>query len=403
MEDFGEMMRNELQRNGFTLRAACREMRRDTSMPSRVMNGKQPPSLGLAEDLDKLLGTSRFVKAYKASKRPRRAARAKSTERGLDPMFRRELFRLAGAAGVLAIAPLGASSSSDTFSQLGDYAAVGRHLWKVYGRVETKADVLPSVAEHLQSLHDALSTTPDPRLVALHSEVLQLLGEVFFDAGHSDDAISAYLMAASAAKEADDFDRWACALARYSLVLNSEQRWSDSRNLLTAAERVAARGDSALPTKQWVASVQAEVAAAEGDASAAERAWDTASTVLDLPAPVGNGGWLRFTGDRLPEQRASGYLTLGQYDQAEAELSIALNGSASPRRTAAVLTDQARLAVRQRAYEAALEPARQAVDIATRTSSRYVFGKLQGLQAELPDDDPNTSELAEMLSNAMER
>jgi tetratricopeptide (TPR) repeat protein len=281
------------------------------------------------------------------------------------------------------------------FPQLsGGYAAVSSHLWRWYGQLETKADVLPAVAEHLQSLYEALSASSNPGLCAVHSETLQLSGEVLFDAGHHDDAISSYALAASAAKEARDYDRWATALVRWSLVLNAEERWTDSRELLTAAAAVAAQGDSRLPTRQWVASVRAEVAAAEGDASEAERALDAASTVLELTSP---GGWLRYSADRLPEQRASAYLALGLYRKAEAELDKALQATLTPRRAAAILIDQARLRVRQGAAEAAREPVEAAAEIASRTKSDYVLGKLVQLQVEL-DNEPNTAELVELLS-----
>lgn len=63
MEDFGELMRTELARHGYSLRAACRAMFRDPAYPSRVMAGKQPPSADLAADLDRLLGTAKFTAA----------------------------------------------------------------------------------------------------------------------------------------------------------------------------------------------------------------------------------------------------------------------------------------------------------------------------------------------------
>ena len=163
--------------------------------------------------------------------------------------------------------------------------------------------------------------------------------------------------------------------------------------MLEAAERVAAQGDSQLPTRAWVASVQAEVAAAQGDASEAERALDQARTVLELSAP---GGWLRFTGDRLPEQRASAYITLGRYDQAEAELDIALGASVSPRRSAAILTDRTRLAVHRRDYEAAASHIQAVLELATRTRSGYVLGKLSRLETDLRRS--GATGLAETLS-----
>jgi tetratricopeptide (TPR) repeat protein len=405
--DFGAMMREQLRANGWTLRAACKAMSRDQAYPSRVMNGHEPPSQELARDLDRLCRTTKFTKAYRALKRARTAAETAPPGGRVDPMLRREILRLAGASAVSALAwgSAPAQPSGATELQVTDHKAIGTHLWRLYGRLEAKSEILPSVAEHLQGLQETISAGAHQEsmrlLCSLNSEALQLAGEVFFDGGAYDDAVNVHLLAASAAKEADEYDRWACALTRYALVLNTEKRWKDSRNLLEAAEQVALRGDSQLPTRQWVASVQAEVAAATGERSEVERALDRASTVLDLTAPVGNGGWLRFTGDRLPEQRASAYLSLGLYDRAEQELSIALSASLTPRRSAAILIDRARLALHQRAPETAREHVEAAAEIAARTGSTYVAGKLAQLHAELiAADDPSTVELTEALSEA---
>lgn len=166
-----------------------------------------------------------------------------------------------------------------------------------------------AVADHLQSLRRALhGRIPERdlmRICAIQSETLQLAGEILFDAGPFNDASQTYMLAASAAKEAKAFDQWACALTRYSLVCIGEQRWSEAKQLLDKTGVVAARGGSTQPTRQWVSSVQAEIAAAEGDVVNCRGALDSAETVADLPGPIGNGGWLRFYGTRLPEQRAS--------------------------------------------------------------------------------------------------
>lgn len=90
MEDFGELMRSELQNHGYTLRAACKAMHRDPAYPSRVMNGAKP-SPGLAEDLDRLLGTSKFTEAL--------ARQADPAPDG-DSIAALELARLAGTSEV---------------------------------------------------------------------------------------------------------------------------------------------------------------------------------------------------------------------------------------------------------------------------------------------------------------
>lgn len=65
VDDFGELMRAELARHGFTLRAAAAAMHRDPAYVSRVRSGRQAPSEALARDLDGLLGTSKFTDVVK--------------------------------------------------------------------------------------------------------------------------------------------------------------------------------------------------------------------------------------------------------------------------------------------------------------------------------------------------
>lgn len=66
---------------------------------------------------------------------------------------------------------------------------------------------------------------------------------------------------------------WACALVRHAYVDLYERRYTDATGTLSAAEKVARRGDSSLSTRYWVTSVQAEAYAGLGNLSACERAW----------------------------------------------------------------------------------------------------------------------------------
>ncbi|MFD8380632.1 tetratricopeptide repeat protein [Streptomyces sp. NPDC059679] len=121
---------------------------------------------------------------------------------------------------------------------------------------------------------------------------------------------------------------------------------------LSAAEKVARRGDHTLSTRHWVAAVQAEAYAGLGDLPACERALDTAEEVRRLPSPGHNNGWLRFDGSRLAEERGARYLQLGRLDLAEETLQEALRQvtmvqGQSYRRRAAVLTDLASIGAKR--------------------------------------------------------
>lgn len=308
-----------------------------------------------------------------------------STREGIDPMLRRSLLRLAVTSSAL-MATTALARPADG-QAIADLEAVGSHLWRVYGRTEAKATLMPAVADYLQALHDSLASHAKSadarRLCELHSEALQLSGEIQFDAGLFDDAASTYALAASAAREASAYDLWASALTRYALIGVTEHRWDESLEVLDAAARVAARGDSLKPTRQWVASVQAEAAAGIGDDLECQRALERASGVMALSGPVGNGGWLRFDGARLPEQRASCLVALGHFDQAEAELTAALRQTTTPRRTAAIRCDQARIALFQHDYDTANYHIEATSRLASRTGSSYITAKLTTLGAEM--------------------
>ncbi|MFD4571779.1 hypothetical protein ACFWNK_11145 [Streptomyces sp. NPDC058417] len=154
--------------------------------------------------------------------------------------------------------------------------------------------------------------------------------------------------------------------------------------MLGAAERLARRGDSGLATRHWVASVQAEASAGLGDVDACERAMDRAETVRGLTAQSAGGGWLRFDGARLTEERGSRYVQLGRLDRAEHVLTEALRQPAlapgqSYRRRGAVLTDLAAIGARRRDVEQAVAYGREAVDMARASGSGYVARRLRAL------------------------
>lgn len=67
-----------------------------------------------------------------------------------------------------------------------------------------------------------------------------------------------------------------------------------------------------------------------------------------------NGGWLRFDGSRLAEERGACYLQLGRPDLAEEALTAALAQPLSLRRRAAVLSDLAVLGAHRHHRIAAL-------------------------------------------------
>ncbi|MFH9074346.1 helix-turn-helix transcriptional regulator [Streptomyces alboflavus] len=307
-----------------------------------------------------------------------------------DEMIRREFLRILSVSGVLTGLPLDEAEALADGVRRGapaDFARMNGHLWQVYQLARSKGAVYPIVRDQLTALNEALAagTQGNSRpLLNAAADLFQLAGEVSFDANRCTDAAAAYSLAASVGKDARAYDLWACALVRHAYVDMSELRYQEAAHILKAAERVAERGDSGLATRYWVASVQAEAHAGVGDLAACERALDQAEKVQDLTAGCANGGWLRFDGNRLIEERGARYVQLGRLDSAEATLKRALTQTAlatglSYRRRGAVLTDLAAIGAKRNDPEQLVSYGREALDLARASASGYVARRLQAL------------------------
>ncbi|MGY1436493.1 helix-turn-helix transcriptional regulator [Streptomyces reniochalinae] len=324
---------------------------------------------------------------------------------GDDDMIRREFLRAIAVAGALA-----AVSAEDAGALADDTAredAVGHlrmneHLWQVYQLARSKRTVQPVVTEQLAALNESLAmrSARQGRLYVAAGDLFQLAGELAFDGNRHTDAAASYSLAASASKEAGAFDLWACALIRHAYVEMAGGQYREAVELLSVSEAVAKRGDSSLSTRQWVAAVQAEAHAGLGDLERCERALDEAEKVLDLGTHAHNGGWLRFDGSRLAEERGARYVQLGRLDKAEAALTNALSQEAlapghSFRRRGVVLADLAAIGAKRNDREQIVAYGTEALRLARQTSSGYVARRLQGLQAEIGSlaDDHRVAEL----------
>ncbi|MFG2650976.1 multiprotein-bridging factor 1 family protein [Streptomyces sp. NPDC048436] len=324
---------------------------------------------------------------------------------GDDDMIRRDFLRVIAVAGALA------ALSAEEVDALADDAAredavgylrMNEHLWQVYQLARSKRSVQPVVSDQLFALNESLADCPDhlgPLCVAA-GDLFQLAGELAFDGNRHTDAAASYALAASASKEAGAFDLWACALIRHAYVEMAGGHYREAVGLLSVAERVAKRGDSSLSTRQWVAAVQAEAHAGLGHPAECERALDEAEKVLNLGAHAHNGGWLRFDGSRLAEERGARYVQLGQLGKAEAALTSALQQGAlakgqSFRRRGVVLADLAAIGAKRHDPEQVVVYGTEALRLARQSSSGYVARRLRGLQAEIGSlaDDRRVAEL----------
>jgi len=331
----------------------------------------------------------------------------------LDDMYRRELLRLLSIGGAfIALPPIaptaepGLTAPAEDAADIGHYALLNAHLWEVFALARSKRLVYPLVRDQLSLLIDQMKQTRSPKasqqLCVQACELFQLAGEIFFDSNQYTDAAYCYTLAADAGREARSYDRWACALTRQAFIHMYEQQYAQAASILSAAARVAQHGDSQLSTRYWVAAVQAQAYAGHGDMNSSKRALDTAGRVLDLTSPAYPGGWLRFDGSHLAEERGTCYLALGRADLAEAALTEALGQSVSLRRRGSLLTDLARAGVQRRDLDQLLRYGHDAIDLAEQTqSSGYVGRKLQILKIKLEPflKDNRAAQLTDRIAN----
>ncbi|QXE35104.1 helix-turn-helix domain-containing protein [Streptomyces sp. GMY02] len=349
--------------------------------------------LGLAE-LDALMVQPATTpqEAVRSSSGDRYGSRNRHGSGDRDDVIRREFLRALAVAGALAGLP---SAETDNFVEgvqrqgSDDFTRMNGHLWQVYRLARAKASVHPIVRDQLAVLTETLghrSHTEARALCGAAGDIFQLAGELAFDDNRYTDAAASYLLAASASKEAGSYDLWACALIRHAYVDVHEQRYQEAAGVLSAAERIARRGDSSLSTRHWVAAVQAEAFAGLGDLEACERALDQAEKVVHLAGSTQSVGWLRFDGSRLAEERGARYVQLGRLDLAERTLRSALGQTAlaegqSFRRRGVVLANLAAIGVKREDPEQVVSYGRQAVHLARESSSGYVVRRLQALRS----------------------
>lgn len=317
-----------------------------------------------------------------------------------DEMNRRDLLRLFSMTGALLALPAGETAIGDSdrltaHAQPGpvdvagaaESAQLNTYLWRAYALSPHKAQVLPLVRAQLDVLTEALRRPQTPalrqQLCELTADLFQLAGEIFFDGDRYTDAAHCYTLAATAGKEAAATDLWACALTRHAFIAVYERQFAEAASLLELAGTFARRGDPHLATRYWVAAVQAETFAGLGDLDACQRALDTAAEVQHLPDPAHNGGWLRFDGSRLAEERGTCYVTLGRHDLAEAALVDVLHGTLTARRKAGVLTDLALIGLHRRDPDQVVAYADAVLTAARQTGSGVIARKLRGLQPQL--------------------
>jgi len=324
-------------------------------------------------------------------------------------MKRRDLLRLISAAtAAISFAPLRQLPAEPADRPLGaaglaELVRTNKQLWADFAAASAKTSLYPSVHRQLARLISALRR-PQPVTVRRHlhaatADTFQLAGEVMFDADRYSDAAQCYTLAATAAREADAWDLWSCALTRHAYISLYEQRPTDAVPLLELAAQIARRGDPALSTRHWAAAVLAQTLAGTGDDAGCERALETAEKVTGLSHPH-QGGWLRFDGSRLPEDRAACYLKQRQPHLAEPLLTQLLATGQPGRRRGITLVDLTIVGTQRKDPLRVVTSGFAALDHVRNTGSGVITRKLQNLRPHLAPmrSDPHIRHLDEEIA-----
>jgi tetratricopeptide (TPR) repeat protein len=300
----------------------------------------------------------------------------------ISDVDRRELLRLSSLLAVLAAGP---APHGDYDTELDERA--GDRLWNTFTTSRTKPEVMLEVRAQLTlisaMLDRPLSASARRRTNRLAANLLQLSGEVLYDANRYDDAASCYTAAVAAAREASEPDLWACALTRHAFISLADKNDRDAVLVLEPAATLAARGDGTLSTRFWVASVQAKAYAGLGRASDCLTALDAAEQVRDPGTGATNGGWLRFDDTRLGEERGACLVTLKRPTAAEPVLLDALGRLPSGRRRGAVLADLVAVGAQLHDPERVVHYGAEAMRVASVTRSGYVAERLAAVRPQL--------------------
>ena len=278
-----------------------------------------------------------------------------------------------------------------------------QHYWSVFRASPSKMVVLDGVMGQLKTLIGLLKEGPKAQLhkqlCTIASNLAQLAGEIFFDLNDYHSAQACYTFAADAAKEAKQFDLWACALVRHSFLPIYSGQHRDALPLLQSAEVLAKHGDTTLVTRYWVAAVLAQAYAGSGNLIACQKSLDLAQEVHDSPDGV-NGTWLRFDGTRLPEERGACFVKLGYPILAQSALQEALaQRPPLSRRRGMVLTDLARASLQQRNIEETCAHIQGVLEIAMHGSSGVLKKGVQEVRDHLEpfSDTAHVKELDSQL------
>jgi DNA-binding SARP family transcriptional activator len=389
-------------KEGMNLTDATKELATHLSLrEKRTQEVKSPHSYTSSHSNDFFLSSQSLLQGIIESMREWREApkdlKLPPTEKDDMDKRRRELLHLLSQVGMTLALPIpdldwgrieGALIRPSRLDEtvLHHLETINRSLWSMYLTAPIKSTIFESALGHFKTLirflKDSHPTTSHHSLCALTSEISQLVGEIFFDLNDYEAAESCYTIATLSAKEGQSYDLWSCALVRSAFLPIYSGRYEDALPLLQSAFKLSQRGDSSLPTRYWVAAVEAEAYSGVFDLAACQNALDQAQGVQDMKETI--LPWVRFSRARLPAQHGACYVRLRQPELAVPALQEALRAFVKPdRKRGMVLTDLTAAAAQLGEVEQARSYVDEIMTILTFGSSGFLRKGLRTLPQRL--------------------
>lgn len=313
--------------------------------------------------------------------------------------LRRDLLHLLGTAGVtLPFSELAfgwrqmrkfvAKSSQLDVEIVHSLEMVNKYLWDLYKTVTPKSLALDGVLGQIKTLLHFLRETQAAssyrKLSALTSEMSQLAGEIFFDCQDHHSAATCYAFSATAAKDAEDYDLWACALVRYAFLPIYNAQYQSALPYVQEAQRLAQKGVGGFTTRYWVAAVEAEVLSGIGDLLGCQKALAKAQ---ETPRKGGfSPPWLRFEAPRLPALQGACFTRLHHPRQAIPALAEALaqqTFQTSSRRRGLVLIDRAAAEFQLKEIEQSCKSLQEVLEMISCNPSNFLRREIYKKRLEL--------------------
>lgn len=267
---------------------------------------------------------------------------------------------------------------------LADLSEITRRYWKLSANISLQ--LLQGILGHFHTITQLLNaiqpTSLSRELFSLSSEAAQLLGKTLFDLRDYSLAYSYYTFALKAALEVQNYDLWAAALGRMSLLLLATNNPQQALSLL---QEIQALPLQSTRVQAWCLAIEAEAHSYTGNLSsctnALKRAKDMADNPLSEVDPYATG----FTRSRLASYEGSCYLRLNQPESALPilEQAVALIDPTAVRRLSRLQVYLGETHVLLGNVQQACEYASQALDLTNQTHSQDILYRVHRLSRDL--------------------